>query len=306
MIWPDGKQFAFTVFDDTDLATLDNVPPVYDFLRDLGFRTTKSIWPIRGPATGAIGGSTCEDSDYLAWLYRLRDSGFEIGYHMASNTSSTRENAIQGLGRFREFFGEYPTVMANHSRNRENIYWGSSRLSGANRVLYNIATAFRYIRSSRGHVEGDPHFWGDHCKEKIKYCRSFVFPEINALRVCPTLPYHDADRPFVNYWFPSCEGPTVESFVERISEQNQDRLEAEYGACIMYTHFACGFYKNGQLDPRFRALMQRLSRRNGWFVPVSTLLDYLLSQQIGHTLTASARSRLERQWLWLKLRKGTS
>ena len=35
--WPDGKDFAFTIFDDTDLATLENVPPVYELLGGLGF-----------------------------------------------------------------------------------------------------------------------------------------------------------------------------------------------------------------------------------------------------------------------------
>lgn len=48
--WPDGKRFAFTIFDDTDHQTLENVPPVYDFLSDLGLRTTKSVWPLKGPA----------------------------------------------------------------------------------------------------------------------------------------------------------------------------------------------------------------------------------------------------------------
>ena len=36
MLWPDGKRFAFTVFDDTDRATLDNVREVYALLADLG------------------------------------------------------------------------------------------------------------------------------------------------------------------------------------------------------------------------------------------------------------------------------
>ena len=40
--WPDGKDFAFTIFDDTDLATLDNVNEVYSLLSDYGLITTKS------------------------------------------------------------------------------------------------------------------------------------------------------------------------------------------------------------------------------------------------------------------------
>ena len=42
--WPDGKRFAFTIFDDTDRQNLNNVPAVYDFFHDLGLGTTKSVW----------------------------------------------------------------------------------------------------------------------------------------------------------------------------------------------------------------------------------------------------------------------
>ena len=62
--WPEGKDFAFTVFDDTDHSTLENAHPVYDLLGDLGFATTKSVWtfpPAQGVPPGRIGGSTCED-----------------------------------------------------------------------------------------------------------------------------------------------------------------------------------------------------------------------------------------------------
>ena len=44
ILWPDNKKFAFTIFDDTDRANLENIKIVYDFLNKLGFKTTKSIW----------------------------------------------------------------------------------------------------------------------------------------------------------------------------------------------------------------------------------------------------------------------
>ena len=57
--WPGGKSFAFTVFDDTDRATVENVGPVYRFLAELGFLTTKSVWPIRGNRSPmVVGGAT--------------------------------------------------------------------------------------------------------------------------------------------------------------------------------------------------------------------------------------------------------
>ena len=58
------------------------------------------------------------------------------------------------------------------------------------------------------------------------------------------MPYHDLKKRYVNYWFTSSEGSNVRTFNECISEQNQDQLEEEGGACIMYTHFGCGFYTN--------------------------------------------------------------
>ena len=42
ILWPDNKKFAFTIFDDTDRANLENIKIVYDFLNKLGFKTTLS------------------------------------------------------------------------------------------------------------------------------------------------------------------------------------------------------------------------------------------------------------------------
>ena len=44
--FPEGRKFAFTILDDTDDATVENVRPVYDLLTELGFRTTKTVWPL--------------------------------------------------------------------------------------------------------------------------------------------------------------------------------------------------------------------------------------------------------------------
>jgi hypothetical protein len=63
--WPDGKRFAFTVFDDTDSATLESVQGVYDLLADCGLRTTKSVWVVAGDrGRGKKPGQTCADPDY--------------------------------------------------------------------------------------------------------------------------------------------------------------------------------------------------------------------------------------------------
>jgi hypothetical protein len=95
--------------------------------------------------------------------------------------------------------------------------------------------------------------------------------------------------------------------VKALTEANQDQLAEQGGACIMYTHFGHGFFDpSGRMDETFRKQMQRLSKMNGWFVPLTTLLDYLGEQQGECTLSDEQRSWLERRWLWEKLFRGTS
>jgi hypothetical protein len=294
--WPDGRDFAFTVFDDTDASTLVNAPPVYALLGELGMRTTKSVWPLTGRVHGEAGGSSCEDEAYRDWVLALQRDGFEIALHNVGADTSPREETIRGLERFRELFGHDPVTHTNHAGNRENVYWGDRRLTGANALAYNVMNRFKGYRAYEGHIESSPLFWGDLCRERVRYVRNFVHSDINTLAYCPEMPYHDPARPCVNAWFASTEGADVDLFVDALSEAAQDRLEAEGGACIMYTHF-WSFTTDGRLDPRFERLMRRLSAKNGWFVPVSTLLDHLVAAKGRHQLTDAERSRLERRWL---------
>ena len=302
--WPDGRAFAFAIFDDTDLATVENVKPVYEFLESVGIRSTKSVWTITGAGTPAFGGSTCEDPEYAAWTHELQERGFEIGSHGATFLTSDRERTRAGLDRFRELFGDDPATHANHSSNAESIYWGADRVTGLNRFVYNLMTRRRRVGVFRGHIEDDPLFWGDLCRDRVTYVRNFTFEDIDTLAACPQMPYHDPARPFVRRWFAGSEGSTVDVFNACIADENVDRLEAAGSACIMYTHFAAGFFRDGTLDPQFEALMTRLAQRNGWFVPVSQLLDHIEAQRGPQTITSRQRGRLERRWLASKLRVG--
>ena len=306
IVWPEGKKFAFTVFDDPDYQRLEGGQAVYSLLRDLGFRTTKGVWPLASPLGDDNSGVTCHDPGVLPWLKDLQQSGFEIGFHNASTHTSTREQTIAGLDAFREFFGSDPATMAQHFLCDEGIYWGAERVSGLRRAAYALFTLGRNRGKSRGSQPGDPLFWGDVCQSRIRYMRNFVFRDTNTLQRCPYMPYHDDDRPFVHMWYASTDGVGVERFCEAVSEANQDRLEEEGGACIMYTHFAYRFYRDGQLNARFRELMVRMSRKNGWFVPVGTLLDFLRSTRSQNNITKPDRARLENRWLLDKIRYGTS
>jgi hypothetical protein len=301
--WPEGKSFAFSIVDDTDGATLEDVPVVYALLADLGLRTTKSVWTLPGDARAGL---ACDEPRYREWVERLMNQGFEVALHNVASQTSPRPRTIDGIERFRAMFGSYPSVHVNHANCRENIYWGSQRVSGRRRRIYEILSRHSRFTTFEGHVETSPLFWGDVCRSKVKYVRNFVHGDINTHRYCPEMPYHDLQRPYVNYWFASTEGPNVDRFVAKLSEANVERLAGERGACIMYTHFASGFAPHGELDPRFVRVMRRLSTMNGWFVPVTTLLDHLLQTKGHHEITDGERSRLERQWLVHKLRVGGS
>jgi hypothetical protein len=303
--WPEGKSFAFTVFDDTDLMTRQVGERLYGVLTDLGLRTTKSVWPIRAATEPTIGGATCAEPGYRHWAQGLQRQGFEVALHGVSYSTATRDEIRGGLDRFREYFGHDPRCHANHADARDGIYWGADRLSGPARLPYRAVK--RSSTRWEGHVPGSPFFWGDLCAERVTYVRNFVFGDIDTLAACPVMPYHDADRPFVNQWFAGSEGSHLGSFLRTVSEENQDRLEEQGGACIMYTHFASGFVEDGRVDPRFLRLMTRLSGKGGWFVPVATLLDHLRGQGAGGDITRADRGRLERRWLLHKLRtRGTT
>ena len=300
--WPDSKRFAFSVFDDTDHTTLANGPEVYRLLDDLGFRTTKSVWPVRGASTPSVGGFTCQEPGYADWALGLQDRGFEIALHNVTYHTSTRSEVLAGLEEFRRLFGSYPRIQVNHAGCFDSIYWGPRRLSGLHRAIYSALTRGRTRGMDGGTDEVSPSYWGDACKAHITYVRNFVYSDINTLKRCPQMPYHDPDRPLVNQWFASSEGPDRQAFCRTISAANQDRLEEEGGACVMYTHFgAADFMDEGRLNADFVRLMTRLASKGGWFVPVSELLDFIRSQRGEHILTPSERRHLERRWLLEKV-----
>ncbi|MBS0377886.1 MAG: hypothetical protein JSS29_05310 [Proteobacteria bacterium] len=307
MRWPEGKSFAFTVFDDTDLSRPGNYEPVYELLHERGMRTTKSVWPATGAGTEARSaeGSTCDDPEYLKYVLGLQARGFEIGYHNSYHTGLHRTQIAQALDRFRSLFGHDPDSMSNHAMSLEGIYWGEARLSPP------LSTAYRHIWARnracvhQGHWENSPYFWGDLCKQRIRYVRNFVFGKTDTLAACPWMPYHDAARPYVNAWFAASHAQHCSHFLDVLSERNQDALEASGGACIVYTHFAADFVDGrGQLHPKARALIERLSRKNGWFVPVRELLDHIVAQRGLVELSAAARTSLEWRWLAHKVLVG--
>jgi hypothetical protein len=306
--WPKGKRFAFTIVDDTDRATVENVRPVYDFLLEKQFMITKTVWPLAPLGDPIEGGESLEDQDYKEWVVGIKDRGAEIALHGISDESSTRERVQKGLSNFREIIGYDPRVHINHTGQAECVYWGEDRFDGIVKQLYRIARRRVLGKSSKfyGHVESSPYFWGDLCQSTVTFVRNMVFRDINTLKMDPLMPYHDPRRPYVPYWFSSSLATNVNRFCNLLSEANQDRLMEEGGACIVYTHLGFGFYRNGILNARFVELMSRLAGLPGWFVPVSELLGHVGDQRGWRDLTRSRKDlrRMERKWLLQKISRG--
>jgi hypothetical protein len=294
--------------DDTDLATVENVKPVYDLLAECGLRTTKTVWPLKAQKPEWNYGSL-EDDDYRAWIVALQKQGFEIAIHGTSDGPSRRAEIQRGLDYFRSILGRDPRMHVNHVGQEELVYWYDWRFHGITRTLYKLANKFKrrsQTSSNLGHVTNSEYFWGDLCHEHIDYVRNLTFQDINTLAQDPFMPYHDPSRPYVKHWYSATEGSTAARFCKQISPANQDRLRTEGGACILYTHFAFGFVQNGVVLPLFRDLIQRLSSLPGWFVPASELLDLLRERHGDRTeRDPLALQLMELKWLMEKWRGGT-
>jgi hypothetical protein len=297
--FPNGKRFAFTLVDDTDVATVANVSPMYLLLEDLGLRATKTVWPLECPEGSGdfFSSQTLADPDYLAFALDLQQRGFEITWHGATMESSTRERTLRALARFRELFGDYPRVHTNHALNRENLYWGADRVDIPLLKFLLAKVALRRQPSFLGHVQGSPYWWGDFCQH-VRYVRNLTFSDLNLATINPSMPYHDPARPLVRLWFSASDAEGATEFIELMRPEQQQKLEHEGGFCILATHLGKGYVQNGRVHPLVRERLEALARRPGWFPTVSELLDWLHERRKSEDLPAQEWRRM--QWCWAR------
>ena len=302
---PAGKRFAFSVLDDTDDSTLENVQPVYALLRELGLRTTKTVWPLDCPEGSRhfFAAETLQDKAYLEFAHELAGAGFELAFHGATMESSQRERTLEGLEFLRSEFGHYPRLFCNHGQNRENLYWGPRRFRTAPLRMLSRVLLRENGDSSEGEKEASKFFWGDVCRDIIRYVRNFTFERLNMLEVDPGMPYHLASTPYVGYWFSTADAHDVEAFNRVLSRRRIDQLEADGGVCIVSTHFGKGFVKDGRVNPATEGLLRHLVAKAGWFAPVSEVLDRLLEAGRGRTLTRRELLRLELRFVAERIRR---
>ena len=298
LTFPAGRRFAFTIMDDTDVATVANVTPMYRLLEDLGFRTTKTVWPVGCPEGSPDFGTseTLEDPDYLEFILDLQRRGFEIAYHGATMESSTRERTARAYERYCALFGGPPRVYANHAYNRENLYWGVDRLDDPMlRFLY--AWTNRKPREYyQGAHPGSSWWWGDLAQE-IRYVRNLTFDVLDVRRVNPSMPYHDPRRPLVKSWFSAADADGVHEFNKLLRPEAQDELERANGFSIVATHLGKGFVENGRVHPDTVRLLERLAGKPGWFVPAGEVLDWLAGRRGGEsTLPRPEWKAMQRRW----------
>lgn len=275
-------KFYFSIIDDTDDATYENIKPVYDFLYEKGILITKTVWVY--PVVDKNSSGDClQRTKYADYMIELHKRGYEIGLHNVGSADYdspyTREKIIEGLKQFKEILGFYPSICVNHSYNPDSVYGGYKRFnfpfSFIVRKLYP-----QYERTFYGEVEGSKYFWGDKYKELIKYSRNHECGDINTVAFDKYMPYIDPNRnKYANYWYSATFAPNQNVFNHLITPESIARLEKIGGCCILFTHLGY-YYKNGKLDPGFVKRIEMLaSNPNGVYMPVTQTLDAIVEKR---------------------------
>jgi hypothetical protein len=299
--WPNGKKFAFTIMDDTDRAHLDAVKPFYDALIQYGLRTTKTVWALDCPPDDPFRGDSLQDAAYRAWVVNLSEAGFEIAWHGARSGGTEAGAHRKALEYFREILGRYPRTYANHAVNPECLYWGEERFDAP--IVREIFRRFSGRPRFLGSTPGTKFHWEGLCAEKLYYVRGFNFDDTVTSRKDPWMPYHDPRRPAASRWFSASDGSDVDRFVQLLTPSRIGSLERSQGCCIVYSHVADGFVRGGRVDPRVITVLQELASRNGWYVPVETILDRIESERGKHVIATAEHRRLEWRWAAYQIRR---
>lgn len=293
--YPNGAEFAFTILDDTDDTTLANGRPVYLLLKDAGMRTTKTVWAIDTPPENRgiyFAGETLSGPGYLEWVHQLSQEGFEIAFHNATMSSSTRDETIRALNLLDNEFGKSVRLHCNHGQNRENLFWGAERYGSPL-----LRSVMKYIERSRhspvyeGHIPTSDYYWSDVVEERISYMRGFAFNRLNGMKIPPYKPYKDPAKLNNPVFFNTADAPQINAFNKLVNRKSIDKLRKEGGWAIVSTHIGKGFFQDGRVNKDFQDTIEYMATLRGWYVPVSELLDYIC---INTNVVALGRSK---RWL---------
>lgn len=275
--FPNKKEFAFTIIDDTDYSFLDTIKLIYDFLFEKKIFVTKTVW-VYPPRDKGSKGHSLQHDGYLNFVRDIKAKGFEIALHSIGSGNYFREDILQGLKEYKYFLREFPKIHINHAYNIDSIYGGYKRFSFPFNLLIKLLHT-DYSNEFQGEEPTSLHFWGDVHKKIIKYNRSYEIDKLNIIKLNPYIPYIDSKRKeFSNYWFSAAFAPNPWVFNRLVTTKSINQLEEERGICILYTHL--GYYvQRGEIDPGFQNMIDYISKKKGWFVPVSNVLDYLMDKR---------------------------
>jgi hypothetical protein len=302
LTWPDGKRAAFTIIDDTDDAELPQIRDIYDILRSSGLRTTKTVW-VYSPRDPKFvrGDSLAGSEEYLAFIRELIEQGFEIGLHNVGSGSFNREETVAGIELFNRLLGFYPNIHVNHSYNKENIYSGDERFGWPFRFF--VRNMYLGYSGFEGTNPTSDYFWGDIHKSKIRWSRSLEVDRLNLMGLVP-IPYSQSRfNEYANYFYPSTFCPNQDIFNKKITRKSIDRLVAEGGLSIVYSHF--GYYhERGKIDKGFVDTCAVLNefRDDIWFAPLGEILSYLEKKNGIREIGTLQRMRLEAECLYTRVK----
>ncbi len=317
--YPQGKQCAFTLTDDTDEASVTSVRTIYEYLNEIGIKATKTVWmyPCRRRSgnpehTGrqCFGVSVTESDEYRRLLITLQKQGHEIALHLASGGNNLRSETVRAYEEFNQTFGYYPKININHGRNADTIYWCRDAFQ---RGFWRWITSLYTSDKSEGHAEESPYFWGDYCIKHTRYMRGYKSGVLNTLGLNNSMPFHDPDKPYVNMWFSATDLSEPWLLKRLLTKDHLDKLCAKRGACIGYIYLHKYVQSSNQIHPEFVRGFEILKEARGkcWFVPASTLLDRLLAiRKLKHyrfkgEVILENRSRDPLGDLWIKGNPGT-
>ena len=297
LTYPSNTEFAFTILDDTDDTTVANGRPVYDFLHQLGLRTTKTVWAFDTPPENQgpyFEGETLSSPEYLDWAHELVTKHFEIAFHNATMGSSLRHDTIKALNFLEKEFEQPIRLHCNHGQNRENLHWGAERYqSYLIRKTLGLVSKYRSHPLFEGNDPDSPYYWSDIADKRLAYIRAFAFRNLNCAKIPPGRPFTDTSKQKNTLFFNTTDAPDVAAFNKITNPTSIDKLRKQNGWAIISTHFGKGFYQNNKLNAEFKRNMEYLVSQPGWFVPVSPLLDHL-QKHFGHSeLSAIQQSKME-------------
>jgi len=283
--FPNGKKFVFTIIDDTDDSTLENIKPIYDFLFQKGIKITKTVW-VYPPRDEHSIGDSLQRPEYCEFIRDIKKKGFEIGLHNVGSGKYRRDEILNGLNEFREKLGEYPKIHINHSYNPDSIYGGYKRFNQP--FSWIVRKMYRqYDNVFQGENADSEYFWGDRHKEIIQFSRNHEFIGLNTSKFDSYMPYVDPNRSeFANIWFSSTFAPNQWVFNHIVTKKAIRKLEQNNGVCIIFTHLGY-FMKDGVIDQGFVERINWLSENpNGIYIPVSELLEKIADQRKDKGLNA--------------------